>query len=180
LAALVLERTVERWDDARVTVSVAALEAWFVLAARLLEPPPAPRLGSRWIELVPTEPIDVESRGELVRFDEWLALVGVLRAFAPDDLDRFGFPEQQHGVFAAFVEDVASRPSHEADELVERILRRIRRFAPAYALAADHARQALAAQDEPWFEVRFETHPRRPEPALSDRTLVDRVLRDLG
>jgi hypothetical protein len=34
-------------------------------------------------------------------------------------------------------------------------------------------------QDEPWFEVRFETHPRRLEPAAADRTLVDRVLRDL-
>jgi hypothetical protein len=30
-----------------------------------------------------------------------------------------------------------------------------------------------------WFEGRFETHPRRPEPAAADRTLVDRVLRDL-
>jgi hypothetical protein len=29
------------------------------------------------------------------------------------------------------------------------------------------------------FEVSFETHPRRPEPAAADRTLVDLVLRNL-
>jgi hypothetical protein len=39
--------------------------------------------------------------------------------------------------------------------------------------------QIAGKQDEPWFEVRFETHPRRPEPAAADRTLVDRVLRDI-
>jgi hypothetical protein len=39
--------------------------------------------------------------------------------------------------------------------------------------------QMAGKQDEPWFEVSFETHPRRPEPAAADRTLVDRVLRNL-
>jgi hypothetical protein len=39
--------------------------------------------------------------------------------------------------------------------------------------------QIAGKQDEPWFEVSFETHPRHPEPAAADRTLVDRVLRNL-
>jgi hypothetical protein len=62
---------------------------------------------------------------------------------------------------------------------VTRILSRIRRLAPEYGPAATVATRAIEEQDEPWFEVRFETHPRHPEPAAADRTLLDRVLRDL-
>jgi hypothetical protein len=41
------------------------------------------------------------------------------------------------------------------------------------------SRDEMWFRDETWFEVCFETHARRPEPAAADRTLVDRVLRDL-
>jgi hypothetical protein len=182
VARLVLERLAAAWDDRHVTLSVATLEAWFAVASQLPEPPTAPELGRTWIELLPTEAVDLGSRAELVRFDEWLALAGVLGAFAPQELERFQFPRQQQDVFAAFVTDATTQRPDEAEELVTRILKRIRRVAPAYAPAAAHATAtlALAAQDEPWFEVRFETHPRRPEPTPTDRTLVERVLRDLG
>src|SRR5205085_4101822 len=93
VAAVALERLVAAWDERPVPVPVAALEGWLGLAARVSEPPAPPRLGATWIELLPTEPIDVRSREELVRFDEWLALAAVLAARAPRELDRFGFPE---------------------------------------------------------------------------------------
>jgi hypothetical protein len=145
----------------------------------LAEPPPAPGIARTWIELLPTEPVGLGSREEVVRFDEWLALADVLRAFAPEDLERFQFPERQHHVFAAFV--IAARESPpETEEPVTQVLYRIRRVAPAYAPAAVQATQALTTKDEPWFDVRFESHLRRPEPAPIDRILVDRVLRDLG
>jgi hypothetical protein len=180
LAALTLERTKATWDRKRAPLSVAAVEAWFRLAMHLPHPPHAPTLAPTWIELVPSEPIDLSSRPELSRFDECLALVEILSTFAPRELERFGFPHQQKRVFAQFVEDVATRPPDEADELLERILLRIRRLVPAYRLAAADAALSRAARSEPWFEVRFETRPRRPEPSSSDRYLVERVLRDLG
>ena len=37
----------------------------------------------------------------------------------------------------------------------------------------------MTPRDEPWFDVRFETHTRAREPSLSERSLVERVLRDL-
>lgn len=155
------------------------LEAWFAVACRLPEPRSAPEVARTWIELLPTDPIDIRSREALVRFDEWLALAEVLRAFAPEEIEGFEFPERQHDVFAAFVV-AATQPPDEAEELVAQILNRIRRIAPAHAPAAAHATHALEAKDEPWFEVRFETHPRRRESAPTDRSLVERVLRDLG
>jgi hypothetical protein len=42
------------------------------------------------------------------------------------------------------------------------------------------ASERLASEPEHWYDVRFETRPRRPEPSPYDRALVDRVLRDLG
>jgi hypothetical protein len=179
LATLVLERIASAWDDAPAPVPVAAVEAWFRLAAVAPEPLPMLQLGPTWIELLPTQAVDVQSRAEVVRLDDWLALVEVLQAFAPDALDRFGFPRRQHHVLDAFVADSGKRSPDDA-ELVTRILRRIRRVTPVHAVAAARATHELEGQNAPWFEVRFETHPRRPEPAPSDRDLVERVLRDLG
>jgi hypothetical protein len=179
LAALALERLAAAWDARHLTLAVAALETWFALASRVPEPPPAPGLARSWIELLPTEPVDLGSREEVVRFDEWLALADVLRAFAPEELERYEFPERQHHVVAAFV-IAATKSPPEAEELVTQVLNRIRGVAPAYAPAAVQATQALTAKGEPWFEVRFETHLPRPEQTPTDRTLVERVLRDLG
>jgi hypothetical protein len=177
LAALTLERLAGTWDDQRATLSVAALAEWFALAALLPEPPRWPRLDRTWIELLPTQPVDIHSREELVRFDDWLALAEILSAFAPHELERLGFPLQYHDVVAAFVSSAES--ATDAQELVTQALTRIRRVAPGYAPEADQATQALLSQGEPWFDVRFETHPRRREASTSDRTLVERVLRDL-
>lgn len=180
LARLALERLAAKWDDARAPVSAAALEAWFALAAGVFDSPPAPRLGPSWIDLLPTEPVDLASRRDLVRFDEWLGLAGVLASFAPEELERFGFPRRQDHVFARFVVDASARPSDETEDLVTRILGRIHRLVPAYGPAVHDAVEAVASQPDPWFDVRFDTHPRRPEPMPSDRLVVQRVLRDLG
>jgi hypothetical protein len=180
LARLTLEKLAAKWDDARAPVPVAALEGWFTLAARMFEPPPAPRLGPSWIDLLPTEAVDLTSRADLVRFDDWLALADVLASFAPYELERLGFPQRQDHVFARFVLDAAARAPEETEELVTRILRRIRTLVPAHSPAAHDAVGAVASRPDPWFEVEFETHPRRWEPRLSDQVLVERVLRDLG
>jgi hypothetical protein len=179
LAALALERVRAGWEERRPTLSVAGLEAWSVLAARLADPPPFPSVARSWIELVPTEPVALDSRAELVRLDQWLALASVLQVYAPDELERFGFPQRQHDVLAAFATEAAAQPSSEVEELTTRILRRIRALVPAFAYAAWVATHAIEARDEPWFEVRFETHLRLREPAPTDRALVDRVLSDL-
>lgn len=180
LAAFVLECMVSRWSGGRSTLAVASLEAWLRVASRLPEPPPRPQVAPLWIELQPgDELVHPQSREELVRLDEWLALASVLHSFAPDELERLGFPARFHGVLAGFVGVAAACPE-DVEELVTQILSRLRRIAPAYAPAAARAAHALAAKDEPWFEVRFETHPRRPEPAATDRVLVERVLRDLA
>jgi hypothetical protein len=179
LAVFALERVTALWNGRQATLPVAALEAWLAAASRLSDPPRAPQVAPLWIELLPTEPVQLRSLEELVRFDEWLALADVLRVYAPEELERFAFPERQSDVLASFV-DAATTCPDDAEDLVTQILRRIRRVAPAYAPAAAEATHALAVRDEPWFEVRFETHPRRPEPVATDRILVERVLRDLA
>ena len=179
LARFSLERLATAWDDRPVMLAVPALEAWFRLALRLPDPPRPPEVARTWIELLPTEPVDLESKEELARFDEWLALAAVLQAFVPEELEHFEFPHGQRDVFTAFVAAATAAPA-EVKDLVTQILHRIRRLAPDHAPAAGHATLTLAAKEEPWFEVRFETHVRRPEPKPDDRTLVERVLRDLG
>lgn len=179
LARVLLERLAGMWDERRAALPVGALEAWLVLATRLPEPPAPPAVDRTWLELDQTEPVDVAARDELVRFDEWLVLASVLRRLAPDELVRFGFPERYDAILATFVGDAAREATADLEELVRRILQRLRQVAPTYAVAATQARWALAEKDDPWFEVRFETHPRLPEPAVADRVLVERVLRDL-
>jgi hypothetical protein len=179
LARVALEKLAAKWDDTHAPIPVAALQAWFALAGSVFDPPPAPRLGPTWIDLVPTEAVDLASRSDLVRLDEWLALADLLAFHAPAELERFGFPERQDHVLGRFVMDAAAPAPDETEELVTRILRRISRLVPAYGAAAYDAAEAVAVRPDPWFEVRFETHPRRPEPARSDRRLVERVLRDL-
>ena len=179
LATFALERLTALWDSSKHTLPVAALEAWLATASRLSNPPPVPPVAPLWIELLPTQLVHLRSQDELVRFDEWLALADVLRLFAPQELEHFQFPERHHDVLARFVAASAMCPD-DTEELVTQILRRIRRVAPAYAPDAAEAAHALAAKEEPWFEVRFETHPQRSEPALADLILVERVLRDLA
>jgi hypothetical protein len=179
LARLALERVSAAWDARQVPIGVAALEAWLSLAARLEDPPPAPRFAPTWIELLPSSTVDAGSREEVARFDEWLTLAAVLHELAPRELDRFGFPEAQRAVLAAFVAEAASHTPEGSEELVVRVLRRLRRLVPSLSAAAEDATYWLNTPDDRWFEVRFETHTRAPEPAPSDEALVARVLRDL-
>jgi hypothetical protein len=180
LSTRTLERLAGTWDDQRATIPAAVLAKWFALAALLPEEPDRPRLDRTWIELLPVHAVDITSREELVRFDDWLSLAEILDGFAPRELEHLGFPFQQRAVFAAFIHDAASG-SEPAHELLTQILGRIRRVAPGYAPDADKVTDALVSQgqSEPWFDVRFETHRRQPQAPASDRILVERVLRDL-
>jgi hypothetical protein len=180
LSRFALEALARLWDERRAALLVGALEAWFALAARVPDPPRSPAVDRTWLELAPTEPVDVGSREELVRFYDWLALADVLHRLAPHELVRFGFPARYEPVIGAFVRRAERGVDDELEALVRLSLRRLRRIAPAYAFDALQARRALAARDDPWFEVRFATHLRIPEPERDDRVLVERVLRDLG
>ncbi len=120
------------------------------------------------------------SRPVRLRFYDWLALADVLHRLAPHELVRFGFPARYEPVIAAYVRRAERGVEDELEALVRLSLRRLRRVAPAHAFDALQARRALAARDDPWFEVRFATHLRLPEPSRDDRVLVERVLRDLG
>jgi hypothetical protein len=180
LARLMLERLAGAWRDRRTALPVGALEAWLSLAARVPDPPPAPDVARTWLELAPVEPVDVGSREELVLFDEWLALAAVLDRFAPQELSRFGFPGRHERIFASFVRDARGEVGDDLEALVTRSLRRLRQVVPELAFEATRSRWALAEKDDPWFDVRFETHTRTPEPVEADRLLVERVLSDLG
>src|SRR5262249_2329238 len=111
-------------------------------------------------------------------FDDWLALTETLAELAPPELARLGFPELQHEILAAFVADVTTETDEDTAELTAQALRRLWRPAPTYAAAAEWL-EPHSWESEPWFEVRFETHPRRRRPAIADELLVERVLRDL-
>jgi hypothetical protein len=178
LAVLVLERLERTWDDERGTLSTPALAEWLALAARVPEPPRPPRYERTWVELLPTRPIDIRSRQEVVRFDDWLTLAEILGASAPRELERLGFPQRQRDVLAAFVQ-VAALADTDTPELLTTTLARIRRIAPEYAGEAAQATDALLASDQPWFDVRFETHTPHAQSSSSDRGIVERVLQDL-
>jgi hypothetical protein len=179
LATLTLERLQRAWDDQHELLAAAELAEWFALAAWVPEPPRTPRYDRTWIELLPTRPVDIRSRPEVVRFDDWLALAEVIRASEPEALERLGFPHRQHDVLSAFVQ-VAALADTDAPELITTALARIRRIAPQLAGDAYEATQTLLHADEPWFDVRFESHsPSPPPPSSSDRLRVARVLQDL-
>jgi hypothetical protein len=178
LAVMALERLRRSWDDRHETLSTAEIAAWLALADRIPEPPEPPRFDWTWVELLPTRPIDIRSRHELVRFDDWLALAEVLGTSAPAELERLGFPGGQHDVLSAFVQ-VAALAETDTPELLTTALARIRRIAPDYARGASRATHALLEVDEPWFDVRFETHTPVAQPSTPDRVLVARVLHDL-
>ncbi|HZU40925.1 MAG TPA: hypothetical protein VE992_07720 [Solirubrobacteraceae bacterium] len=92
LAGFVLVAAARRWNREHRVVPVAALEAWYALNARMLEPMPAPELGPTWTELLPPQ-VDGRglSRAELALIDDWLALAQVLARYDAQALEALGF-----------------------------------------------------------------------------------------
>lgn len=181
LAASVLERVRNRWDGA-TAIPLAQLEAWFRLHDTLASSRPLPSLDRLWVELLPTEHLDLADPGDLQALDDWLTLVAILRTHAPRVLAGYGYPRGHRATVDSLVAQafrLARRrpPVAIADRLSE-TLRRAARLTPDSVLA-DLTADLLEETDDRWFELRLE--PGRPTgPSTThDRTLVDRILLDL-
>jgi hypothetical protein len=194
LAVYALQLAARRWDRERAAIAIGLLESWFELAEILPEPPAAPQLAPTWIELMPTDRIDVSSHSDLAGLDDWTALAEVLGRHAPEALTAFGFPDQHRQVIGAFVDDVRRlSPAQEPlarRELLVRTLRRLDALAPKCAEPAAVVAIGLASvREESELPDTYTPRPisvelqqildAPPVPQRSDEALVARVLRDL-
>jgi hypothetical protein len=68
---------------------------------------------------MPADRVDPRSASDVVRFDEWLALVQVLQERAPDALLSVEFPDRYRSIVGRFVDDV--RRMLRDDEPFERL-----------------------------------------------------------
>lgn len=194
LASETLERLARTWSDGHTPVAVGLLAAWAALAQTLPELPSAPAavFAESWIELLPTEPIDLSSGPAVAAVDDWLALAELLHAYAPELLDGFGFPAAHRDLLRVVVtaaERLAPQESEPAAGVV-RLLRRVARLEPRLALealAAAHRLQRRArpptVEPEPqWRELSPELERLLDLPLARsgrEQELVARVLRDL-
>ena len=190
----VLEQLARRWTAAHEVIPVGMLGVWFQLASQISQRVAAPDLAATWIEHLPTGRADVSKRGELVRFDDWIALATLLRVYALETLAAFGFPQRQAEILESFVRDAAAYESDKAPpfrDLLVSILGRVAELVPEHRLEALECAARLSAMRE---ETQLDpiAHPPRPISAelraildspstrqRSDEELVARVLRDL-
>jgi hypothetical protein len=182
LAALAVEtlRVVARaWDGSGAPVPPTLLDAWFATAACVADPPAAPQLARTWIELLPTESLDLASPEDVAALDDWVRLVALLSRHARPALAGLGFPERQLATLSALVtraEAMLDEPPATASLLAEAF----RRLAPLVPvpLASRSARVAawIAPLRAP--ELSASRATSRTQPAGS-RRLVARILRDL-
>jgi hypothetical protein len=190
----VLELVARRWNQECTVIPVGLLASWFELAALLGEPPPPPELAPTWIELLPSDRIDLDSTADVTSFDDWTALGELLQEHSPKQLEAFGFPDQQRNTISVFVDDVRSIASTVEPvtrrELLIRILRRLSELAPEHAKRAAQVASRLAAvHEQPELPRSYKPRPLSPElkrildaPFVrqrSDKELVARVLDDL-
>jgi hypothetical protein len=194
LAGYALELVARRWNRERNVIPVGLLASWFELAALLDEPPPPPQLAPTWIELLPSDRIDLDSTADVTRLDDWTALGQLLQERSPKQLEAFGFPDKQRNTISVFVADVRSiastvEPAARREMLI-RILRRLSELAPDYAKrTAQIANRLAAVHEEPELPRRYRPRPLSPElkrildapipRQRSDKELVARVLDDL-
>ena len=195
LGGSVLERLARRWNSAHAVIPVGVLAAWFELAARLRQRPPAPELGPTWVEYLPTERVDISDQSELTRVDDWITLAALIREHAPQLLAAFGFPERQAEVLQLLVLDaggcVGAPSPPPFRDLIVAVLRRLADLAPEHVVGAHVTANRVARMSG---ETQFEPsrHPPRgisaelravldapPRRHSSDEQLVARVLRDL-
>jgi hypothetical protein len=197
---LVIEELIEDPADRQKFLRASSIEGVLLAISiaggsageRVLRPA-APALAPTWIELLPTDRIDVSSQSDLARLDDWTALAEVLSRHALEALTAFEFPDQQRRVISAFVDDVRRlSPAHEPlarRELLVRILWRLDALAPKYAEPAGVVAVGLASvREEPELPDTYTPRPISAElrrilaptiPQRSDEAVVARVLRDL-
>jgi hypothetical protein len=184
LAARALDVVRRRWDEAATAVPIMQLEAWFALAARVHRPAEAPDPGPTWIELLPTEPVDIGSVLELRRFEEWLSLADLLAEHDKAAVSAFGFPERQRPLLELFLREAAARvvdrrQSDEARELLVQVVRRLESLVPDLGPSARAVAGALRHSERSRAPV-VESAPPRYASWPPERSIVARVLRDLG
>jgi hypothetical protein len=161
LVAMVLERLRKQFDGRAVAVD--ALEAWFALGGRSVEPLP---MAATWVEL---EPLEAPSTpAELETFADWLRLAELMMRYDGELLDRLGFPARHREILDRFCEQTgAGEPPQEAE---------LRRDARQRLGRLDPFRNTNAPEPAIEFEA-FEFTPPLDLPLESFS--VARVLRDL-
>lgn len=198
LSALVrysLELVARRWRRANEVVPVGLLASWFDIAATasLTNPIEPPDVVATWVELMPADRVDPCSASDVIRFDEWLALVQVLQERAPDALLPVGFPDRYRSIVGHFVDEVhrmlRDDEPFERSDLVANVLMRMQVLPEHFGRAAWAATtlRMMAAEGE--LPFLYTPRPISPElerildarstPVPSDEALVARVLEDL-
>ena len=186
VATTVLQMVRRIWDAGGGAVPTTLLAQWLDLAARLDEPLEPPRLLATWIELLPTESIDLAHRDDLRRLDDWISLVDVLRERLPERARELGFPDAQTPALRRAIASghalAARGADEETAERVARTLRRLGRVVPQVVSDATPAVRALQAPDPTrveWWEPKLSPLDLPGEPPPPERSIVGRILEDL-
>jgi hypothetical protein len=167
------------WDDAGSPIPVGLLATWLELAERT-GAEMVPRLAPTWIDLVPTESIDMGLRDDVRRLDDWIALVEILRNRFQQPLSSFGYPDAQVAAIEAAV--VSARRLAFTDvgddvrTAVASVLRKLWRVAPVEVRDAIEALERAEPSDVDWWEPHL---PRVRPRTRPERTIVARILDDL-
>jgi hypothetical protein len=177
LSTAVLEALRRVWDESGSTVSVALLGKWLALDERVTQALRLPMLAPTWIDLLPTESVDIRSRDELRRLDDWIALVRLLREHRPSALDELGYGEDQLRVLQSIVRSFAVRPvDEELRDVAASVLRKLARIAPVDVRPAVDALERTEPSEIDWWEPHL---PRVRPWTRPERTVVARILDDL-
>jgi len=180
LAAMILERVAQRWEIARTPVSLAALDAWLSVSARLTPPvdPPSSPMSVTWAELLPARAPDPDDLVEVQRFADWLVLCQMLWEFSPQLPPALGFGDHEDWMIVSFLGAVASWRG-EAGDAVLRALDTVRTLNPELASRATSLARRLRDDRPP----SLTTASRPPEvelgPVEDAGFIVERVLADL-
>jgi hypothetical protein len=167
------------WDDAASLIPVGLLAAWLDLA-ELLGVETLPHLAPTWIDLVPTESIDMGLRDDVRRLDDWIALVEILRNRFQQPLTSFGYPDAQVTALEAAVASARRLAFADAGDdacaAAASALRKLWRVAPVEVRDAIEALERAEPSDVDWWEPHL---PRVGPRTRPERTVVARILDDL-
>lgn len=106
VARAALSRATSLWDAAHAPIPLLALDAWVALARRIKPRPSLPDLSITWVELLPARAPELDDRGSLERFAEWLWLCQLLSGYDPEQGDEFGFGSEHLDLVLRFKENV--------------------------------------------------------------------------
>ena len=176
LGEQVLGWVARRWDAHPGDATVASISAWFELAATLPRAPAPPHLEGLLLASAPGADMSPKRPEDCERLDDWLCLTEIARKHRPGDLARVGFPDRYRQELAGFLDALEVGPGDvvAADDTIERVLRRLNRL----GIALGGVWCLPLVDDRSTAEGSWST-PADPVPPRTDRSLIDRVLRDL-